>query len=305
MNSAPDHPLIEPFKEMLLAARGASKHTVEAYGRDLADFSAFCKGALHTAAQGDIERYLAGLQKRHYAPRSVARRLSALRQFYRFLHEEGERQDDPTLGLETPKQPKSLPKMLPVEAIGQLLKPLEQDRRPEAIRLYAMIALLYATGLRVSELVSLPLAAAQHLLKSGEPFLLVRGKGDKERLVPVNPQALAALRRYLEIREMFVRHKGQEPWLFPSGGRQGYLTRQRFGQLLKEVAMNSGLDPQKISPHVLRHSFASHLLAGGANLRVIQELLGHADIATTEIYTHVQPERLMQLVREHHPLSNL
>lgn len=294
--------MIERFLEMMAAERGAARHTLESYQRDLEHFAQRVK-AIEKADGVDVERYVAWLHKQHYSPRTIARRLSSLRQYYRFLFEEKVRQDDPMLGVETPKQPKSLPKLLSVKEIATLLAALDGEDLPEHRRLRAMLSILYATGLRVSELVSLPLAAASHLLTSGEPFLLVKGKGGKERLVPVNQQAIEALKQYLDARGVFVQTKGPNKWLFPSTSAQGYLTRQRFGQLLKQVAIEAGLDPARVSPHVLRHSFASHLLAGGADLRVIQELLGHADISTTEIYTHIQPEKLGELVRQHHPLA--
>ena len=293
---------VEQFLEMMAAERGAAAHTIAAYRRDLKDFAAFCKAPLK-ATMSDIERYLGTLHKERYSPRTIARRISALRQFYRFLCEEGLREDDPTQHLETPKQPKNLPKMLSLDEIQQLLAQLSASDTPEDIRLRTMIDLLYASGLRVSELVSLPVASANQIVRTGEPFLRVVGKGNKERLVPVNERAIASLHRYLGVRGVFATELKGSKWLFPSSAAQGYLTRQRFGQLLKLVALDAGLDPARVSPHILRHSFASHLLAGGADLRVIQELLGHADISTTEIYTHLQPERLEALVKQHHPLA--
>jgi len=297
--------LLERFLEMMAAERAAAAHTLEAYQRDLTDCAEKLKKPLESLDLLQLQDYLAGLYAQHYSPRTIARRLSSLRQFYRFLVEEQLRPDDPTQGLDTPKQPKTLPKMLSAQEITQLVRFLaEEGDEPASLRLRAMVELLYASGLRVSELVSLPLSAAQRLIKSDEPFLIVTGKGSKERLVPVNAQAIASLRCYLAVRGVYIREKPQERWLFPSSGEQGYMTRQRFGQLLKEAALNAGLDPSRVSPHVLRHSFASHLLAGGADLRVIQELLGHADISTTEIYTHIQPDALMELVRSKHPLSS-
>ncbi len=294
--------LIETFIEMLAASRGAARNTCEAYTRDLNDFHTFSKGALLTADTALIQSWQAGLHRQHYSPRSIARKLSAVRQFYRFLYEEGHRADDPTAGLEAPKQPKALPKLLSGDEIAQLLRSLAASEKEDDIRLRAMVELLYASGLRVSELVSLPFLSVQRLLLSGDPLLLIKGKGSKERLVPVHDQAMASLKAYLAIRSRWIKNKADEKWLFPSGAEQGYLTRQRFGQLLKAAALNAGLDPSRISPHVLRHSFASHLLAGGADLRVIQELLGHAHLATTEIYTHLLPEKLRELVAKH-PLA--
>ncbi len=295
---------ISSFIEMLQAERGVAHNTIAAYSRDLNDFAAYNDGVLPSASKCHIERYIAYLQRKGYSARSIARRISALRQYYRFLCDEKVRADNPCLDITVPKQPKTLPKMLSVDEIGKILDYLRQDNSNDSIRLYAMISLLYATGVRVSELISIPIAAVNHLLKSGEPFLLIKGKGNKERLVPVNQSAIDALCNYLSIRDSFVKNPSQQKWLFPSSGKQGYLTRQRFAQLLKSAAIRAGLDGNRVSPHILRHSFASHMLAGGANLRVIQELLGHSDISTTEIYTHIQPDRLMQLVQEHHPLAS-
>jgi integrase/recombinase XerD len=299
---ASDKALIEQFLEMLVASRGAARNSREAYERDLTDFASFYKNDLLTAQKNNLEAWLADLHKRQYSPRSIARKLSALRQFFHFLYEEEHRADDPTTQLDSPKQPKSLPKLLSGAEIAQLLTHLTANDTPEGLRLRAMVELLYASGLRVSELVSLPYASANRLLKSGEPLLLIKGKGGKERMVPVHGQAQASLKAYLAIRGLWIKTKGDEKFLFPSGSEQGYLTRQRLGQLLKAAALDAGLNPARISPHVLRHSFASHLLAGGADLRVIQELLGHAHLVTTEIYTHIMPEKLRALVAQH-PLA--
>jgi integrase/recombinase XerD len=297
--------LIERFTEMLVAERGASVHTVDAYRRDLSDFCQSYKGELEAVTTEQLEKYLTKLAKQAYSPRTVARRVSALRQFFAFMAEEGVRKDNPAVTLTTPKQPKSLPKMLTGEEIVKLLQWLEVSDTPETIRLTAMIELLYATGMRVSELISLPLLAVEGALRGREPLILVRGKGNKERLVPVHDKALAAVKNYVEVREHFVRSPQQAKWLFPAhwNSDKPHLSRQGFARLLKQAAIEAGLEPTRVSPHVLRHSFASHLLEGGADLRVIQELLGHANIATTEIYTHLQPERLRKLVAEKHPLS--
>ncbi len=294
--------LIERFLEMMVAERGASRNTVEAYQRDLDR-----KRDLLSVGRQTIEDYITMLGMEGFAARSVARKLSSLRQLFHFLYNEKEREDDPAATIEGPKQSRSLPKLLSLEEIKLLLdSPTTTNDTPEAIRLRSMIELLYASGLRVSELVSLPLAGGEGVVNSDAdvPFLSVTGKGRKERLVPLNAQAVECLRRYLAVRPCFIRNNEKSSqWLFPSRSQGGHITRQRFGQLLKEAAISGGVDPEKVSPHVLRHSFASHLLAGGADLRVIQELLGHADISTTQIYTHVQGEKLTELVQENHPLA--
>jgi integrase/recombinase XerD len=233
------------------------------------------------------------------APRTLARRLSAIRQFFRFLLTDGVRQDDPTSGLDTPRLGRPLPKVLTESEVARLIETAEAWPDEEGVRLRGILELLYATGLRISELVTLPLAAAQR-----DPrFLLVRGKGGKERVVPLSPPSRQALTAYLSCRKHFLPEGQVSRFLFASRGREGHLTRQRCGQLLKELALGAGLDPARLSPHVLRHAFASHLLDHGADLRSVQQMLGHADIATTQIYTHVQGERLRRLVEAAHPLA--
>ncbi len=308
MSTPTNHQTIEAFLEMLLAERGAAKNSIDGYRRDLDGLAEFLKKtALVNADANQLEDYLADLSKRGYAPRSVARKLSALRQFYRFLYTDDYRQDDPSAMLSAPRKGKALPKVMSVDQVAGLLKAASEDESPDGIRLWAMLEVLYASGLRVSELVALKTRAVLH----GEgnkveinPYLIITGKGNKERLVPLNPSAIEALQRYLAIRSYFMA-KGQEssPWLFVSNSKQGYITRQRFGQMLKQLAIEAGLDPSSLSPHTLRHSFATHLLGGGADLRVIQELLGHSDISTTQVYTHVNQQQLSQLVEAHHPLS--
>jgi integrase/recombinase XerD len=295
--------MIQPFLEMMAASRGASHNTLQAYQRDLEGLQEAVKKPIEKVQTADILDYFAKLNRDGMSARTVARKLSAIRHYFRFLCEESVREDDPSQSVEMPKLPKNLPKMLAAEDIKTLLNHLQEDDDPEDLRLAAMVEILYASGMRVSELVSLPVAPARQVLASGEPFLLIKGKGGRERLVPLGARAVNALQAYLAVREVFVKDRSQQRWLFPSNSQEGYLTRQRFGQLLKAAAMDAGLNPSSISPHILRHSFASHLLAGGADLRVIQELLGHADISTTEIYTHIQPERLIQLVQDHHPLA--
>jgi integrase/recombinase XerD len=289
---------------MLAAERGASHNTLEAYRRDLGDFRSTA-GALADAAAADIRRYLSALAKRGFAPSSQARRLSALRQFFRFLVAEGIREDDPASAAERPKPRRALPKVLTVADVDRLLEAARTGpdaaktpaRRLAALRLAALLELLYATGLRVSELVSLPSSAG----RSGRPFVAVKGKGGRERLVPLNQSAQTALKEYLDAGASLERP--QSRWLFPADSARGHMTRQAFARDLKEVAARAGLDVSKVSPHVLRHAFATHLLSGGADLRVVQTLLGHADISTTQIYTHVLDDRLKQLVNEHHPLA--
>jgi integrase/recombinase XerD len=291
---------LEAFLEMLSAERGASGNTVEAYGRDLEDYETFLarSGEAPEMAGADaIRRYLGRLAKAGLAPRTVQRRLSALRQFHRFLVAEGRRSDDPTQLIDGPKQGRHLPKVLAEGEVERLLAAAHAKEGLAGLRLAAMLELIYATGLRVSELVGLPLSAA---LRAREA-LAVRGKGGKERLVPLGEPAREAIGRWIEARPACLGEGESSPWLFPSRG--GHLTRHRFAQELKALAAEAGIDRRAISPHVLRHAFASHLLAHGADLRSVQEMLGHADIATTQIYTHVLPERLARLVREHHPLA--
>jgi integrase/recombinase XerD len=299
--SHPPSRQIESFLEMLVAERGAARNTVEAYGRDLEDYTKFLARIGETPASAGAEcirRYLGRMGRKNFAPRTMQRRLSALRQLHRFLAAEGVRPDDPTQLIDGPKQGRSLPKILTEEQVERLLAAAHAKDGLSGLRLAAMLELIYATGLRVSELVGLPLAAA---LRAKE-VLIVRGKGGKERLVPLGEPARDAVRRWIEAREASeTEGKRASPWLFPS--RDGHLTRQRFAQELKGLAVEVGIDRRAVSPHVLRHAFASHLLAHGADLRSVQEMLGHADIATTQIYTHVLSERLSRLVREHHPLA--
>jgi integrase/recombinase XerD len=286
---------------LVAADRGAARLTLAAYRNDLVDLSGFLAArgaALDTAGAPMLHDYLAASATRRLAPRTVARRLSAIRQFYRFLLTDGARGDDPTSGLDTPRLGRPLPKVLTEAEVGRLIATAAAWQE-EGVRLRCLLELLYATGLRVSELVTLPLAAAQR-----DPrFMLVRGKGGKERIVPLSPPSRQALAEYLTARKDFLPDGGASRFLFPSRGREGHLTRQRCGQLLKELALGANLDPARLSPHVLRHAFASHLLDHGADLRSVQQMLGHADIATTQIYTHVQSDRLRRLVETAHPLA--
>ncbi len=285
---------------MLAAERGAAALTLDAYRRDLADFDGYLKGgSIARAGADDIRGYMKRLDATGMAPRTAARRLSALRQFFKFLLVEGIRADDPTAVIDAPRQGRPLPKILSEAEVTALIETARRDESPEGIRLSAMLELFYASGLRVSELVALPLGTVAR----GERAIIVRGKGDKERLVPLGEQALAALRDYLAIRPLFLAEGQVSRWLFPSRAASGHLTRMRCGQLLKDLAVKAGIDPAKLSPHVLRHAFATHLLGHGADLRSVQQMLGHADISTTQIYTHVDVDRLTTLVKTHHPLA--
>lgn len=301
--------VIEPFLEMMSAERGASRNTLDAYRRDITQFSDFLdsrKAAFETCEARDIESYLSDLHKRGIAARSVARKISAIRQLFHFLYSEKIRNDDPTTTLDTPKQPKSLPKMLLAEDVLKLIEAARKNASAEALRLIAMLELLYASGMRVSELVNMKASAVAGIRasgKAGAQFISVLGKGRKERLVPIHAKAAAALLDYLGVRSNFLKEGESSPWLFPAYRKGKPISRQFFATQLKDLAISAGIDPEKVSPHVLRHSFASHLLEGGADLRVIQELLGHADISTTQIYTHVQQEKLKKLVEENHPLA--
>ncbi|OLP42843.1 site-specific tyrosine recombinase XerD [Rhizobium oryziradicis] len=300
---------IEAFLEMMSAERGAAGNTLISYEHDLNDLHGFLKErqvSVMEAASADLSAYLADLAKRGFEASSQARRLSTMRQFYKFLYAEGLRSDDPTSILDAPKKGQSLPKILSIAQVDKLLllaaeeAELEGPDRLNRLRMLALLELLYATGMRVSELVSLP----ANVLGKQERFLVVRGKGNKERLVPLSRSAIEALKRYGEARGHHQEKTGKESgFLFPSISKEGYLPRQVFARELKDLAIRAGLNADAVSPHVLRHAFASHLLENGADLRVVQELLGHSDISTTQIYTHVLEERLQMLVQTHHPLA--
>lgn len=294
---------LEAFLEMLSAERGAAVHTLDAYRRDLLDYAGFVRKRGRGLANGkadDVRAYLASLSQAGFKSSTQARKLSALRQLHRFLVDEDVRADDPTSAIESPKRGRPLPKVVTETQTQDLIDAAAALDGPEAIRLLCIVELLYASGLRVSELVSLSLAAV-----AGERrMLLVKGKGGRERLVPLGAPAREAINAYLKVRARFLPPAERaQRFLFPSRGREGHLTRRRVGQLMKDLAVKAGVDPRKLSPHVLRHAFASHLVAHGADLRSVQQLLGHADIATTQIYTHVQDERLRKLVAEKHPLA--
>lgn len=298
----PSLPSLEMFLEMMTAERGASDNTVESYRRDLVDLGGYLTRRRVNETQvdeGGLRAYLGDLAKRGMSAGTQARRLSAIRQFFRFLYGEGIRGDDPASHLDGPRLPKPLPKYLSVEEVDLLLAAADADGTPEGLRLQALVELLYATGMRVTELVTLPLNA----LSRDMPVLIVRGKGSKERMVPLSEPAREAIDVYRTVRGDFLKGKADARYLFPSDSKEGHLTRQRVGQLLKALALNAGIDPAKLSPHVLRHAFATHLVSNGADLRAVQLMLGHADIATTQIYTHVLNERLRQLVEQVHPLA--
>jgi integrase/recombinase XerD len=293
---------VESFLEMLAVERGASPRTLEAYRRDLDDVQGVLKSDPAKADIDQLRRYLDHMNRMGLAPRTAARRLSCLRQFFKFLYAEGVRSDDPAASLESPRLGRPLPKYLTTEEVERLLAAARAFDARKGLRATALLELLYATGLRVSELVSLPLAA----LPRHKPTIIVRGKGDKERMIPVGEAALAALTAYLPARESYIPPPAKTSrWLFPSDSGDGHLTRAGFALMLKDIAAAAGISPSRVSPHVLRHSFATHLLANGADLRTLQQMLGHADISTTQIYTHVLDERLRRLVADNHPLANL
>ncbi len=315
---ANDGRLIELFLDMLAAEQGAGRNTLDAYQSDLSDLAAFLGHAQTSLAEADthvLRAYLIDLDSRGYKSSSVARKLSALRHLFRFLLAERIRSDDPAAILAGPKRGRGLPKVLSIAEVDRLLTtaktmaeaPGSTAQRMRAARIYCLLEVLYATGLRVSELVSLPIAAARRDAR----MIAVRGKGNKERLVPLNESAKQAIAHYLAAlaahgdgREGEAPRRAPPPkWLFPSSGDSGHLTRQHFARELKELAVAAGLSARLISPHVLRHAFASHLLHNGADLRIVQTLLGHTDISTTQIYTHVVEERLKSLVRDLHPLA--
>ncbi len=295
--------LIEAFLEMMSAERGAGVNTIDAYRRDLQDFAPHPKKGLMGASRDEIKSWLVRLSAGGLAASSQARRLSALRQFYGFLFAEEMRADNPTEAVDSPRASRPLPKILTAAEMEAMIAvaAAQAEQNAEGKRLLAIVEMLYAAGLRVSELAGMPLAS----IKGKENFVLVRGKGGKERMAPLNQNARAAIKSYLDVRAEFLPKNlpRAERFLFCSRGKEGFLTRQRLHQLLKGLALKAGLDPAKVSPHVLRHAFATHLVEGGADLRSVQTLLGHADIATTEIYTHVAKDRLRRVVEKSHPLG--
>lgn len=303
--------LLRDFLDMMAAERGSSRNTLQAYERDLEDYLAFLAsdgtGAL-ACATPQVRAYLVDLEQRGAKATTAARKLSAMRQFHAFLYREGRRPDDPTAVVEGPKRGLRLPKVMSIDEVDRLLaqaaEGIDDEARPGtqrlgAARLSALLELLYATGLRVSELVQLPATA----VRPGKDTMMVRGKGNKDRLVVITGAAQAAVARYVALRDR-LRPRDQSRFLFPAEGESGHLSRQVFARDLKTVAAQALIAPERVSPHVLRHAFASHLLQNGADLRVIQQLLGHADISTTQIYTHVLDERASAMVRDLHPLQD-
>jgi integrase/recombinase XerD len=310
--TASERQLISLFLDMVAAERGGATNTLNAYSRDLGDLTGYLatrRRTISSATTADLRGYLAALADRGFAASSAARRLSAIRQLYRFLFAEGHRSDDPAAIIEGPKRGRPLPKVLSVAEVDRLIAAARQAvdarkttdlARLRALRLTCLLELLYASGLRISELIALPASAARH----DDDMLIVRGKGGKERLVPLNCAAKSAMRDYRAALIQWSRDQApQSKWLFASFGEDGHLTRQHAARELKALAVAAGLRPEQVSPHVLRHAFASHLLHNGADLRVVQTLLGHADISTTQIYAHVLDERLKSLVRDLHPLG--
>lgn len=293
----------EAFLEMMAVERSAARNTITAYSKDLTDASGFLAGRgrdLADASLEDIEAYFGSLSARGLASSTAARRRAAVRQFYRFVLGEGWRKDDPSRRVDAPKKGRPLPRVLTREEVDKLIAAAGEKDGAQGLRLACMIELLYASGMRISELIALPLAA----LARDPAYLIVRGKGGKERLAPLNEKARTAVRAYLTQRKAFVPKGAKDnPWLFASRSKGGRLTSRRFSQLLEEAARDAGIDTAKVSPHVLRHAFATHLLEGGADLRVVQTLLGHADISTTQIYTHVAEGRLREVVETRHPLA--
>jgi integrase/recombinase XerD len=312
----PTPTIIEQFLEMLSAERGASANTIDAYSRDLSHFASFVHRrdrALDAATTDDITNFITAMVEEGLAASSRARRLSALKQFFRFLVAEGLRGDDPAGLVGGPKREAALPKTLTIDEVDKLLLAARQKvdearngQRAKALRLYCLLEILYATGMRVSELVALPRSA----LLGDERMLTIKGKGGRQRMVPLNLAAQEALFLYRQERDAALAAgddsdeiDASSPWLFPSWGQQGHLTRQRLAQELKLLAKRADIEPSRVSPHVLRHAFASHMLERGADLRAVQKLLGHADISTTQVYTHMREGHLRKMIHEHHPLS--
>lgn len=294
---------LDAFLEMMAVERAAARNTLTAYAKDLADTSGFLAGRgrdLADAAAEDLEAYFEALGARGLSPATAARRRASVRQFYRFVLGEGWRADDPSRRVDAPRQGRPLPKVLDRNEVDRIIASAAARDGAQGLRLAAMVELIYASGLRISELTGLSLSA----LARDPAYLIVKGKGGKERLAPLNAAARSAVKAYLEVRKSFL-SKGDaaNPWLFPSRGAARRLTPRRFAQLLDEAARDAGIDPARVSPHVLRHAFATHLLEGGADLRVVQTLLGHSDIATTQIYTHVAGEHLREVVETKHPLG--
>lgn len=303
-----DSSYIESFMEMMTVERNAANNTCISYKNDLDDFLAFCKKykkTLDKVQNNEIREYIIYLSNEKLDTKTIARRISALRQFFQFLFTENIISDNPALNIDLPKTSKTLPGVLSEQEVDSLIKACYQDGSPEGLRLTALLEILYASGMRVSELVTLKISDVQTKNNNNEikSYIIVKGKGNKERLVVIHDKAIIALQEYLKNISIFTDNKN-EKWLFPSKiSSEGHITRQYFGKLLKKLAIDSGIDPSKLSPHKIRHSFATHLLNHGADLRVIQELLGHKDIGTTQIYTHVSNEQLKSVVYKLHPLA--
>lgn len=297
----------EAFLEMLIASQGRSLATKTSYQTDLQDFFKFAakqKWRMEEITPQEVVAYFAG--RRDWSSSTLARKRSALTQWFKFLVSEKIRKDNPVLLTPSPKRARDLPNVLSKDEVQRLITEVKGTGSAEDVRMTALLELIYASGMRVSELVTLRLDHIQRDPKKREsilPYFMVRGKGDKDRIVPLHASAVEALQNYLAVRAQFIPSHGDSKYLFASNGKKGHLTRQRFGQLLKQLCIDAGVDPERCSPHTLRHSFATHLLEGGADLRVIQELLGHADIGTTQIYTHVSSARLERAVSAHHPLA--
>lgn len=297
---------IESFLEMMIAQFQASKNTQEAYQRDLVDFSCTVNCLFENITKNQVDDYFKNLNHRHLSAATIARRLSAIKRLYQFLIEEGRIHINILQSFESPKKSQTIPTVMTKEEVLKLITSIAQDVTPRNARLAALLEMLYSTGLRVSELLTIPLRSLtihpkNHTLSD---TLLITGKGNKERIVHLNNAALQSILLYLEHRPYFLKQAGTkgQKWLFPSRSQEGHLTRQRFGQLLKEQALIAGISPDLVHPHALRHAFATHLLQNGADLLVIQKLLGHSDISTTQIYTHVLPIHLQELLTDHHPL---
>ncbi|MDD4519524.1 MAG: site-specific tyrosine recombinase XerD [Alphaproteobacteria bacterium] len=289
---------VENFLEAITAEKGQSPLTIKAYSSDLKDFIAFLGGKkLNIVSQKEVQKYIQTIAKNNLSAKTQARRLSCLREFYRFLFSEGTVKENPTLGIETPRLEKSLPKYLTEKEVISLITEAEK----KDFRLKVMLEILYASGIRVSELVCLPLTA----VLNNQMTLEILGKGQKERIVPLNHHAKKAIEEWLIVRQMHLKPGRESKWLFPSKSKLGHLTRDAFFKQLKKIALLANINPERVSPHVFRHSFASHLLAHDADLRSVQKMLGHSDISTTEIYTHVMEDRLKKIMKTKHPLSHL
>ena len=293
--------LLEDFLQMMSAEKGASLNTLDSYRRDLIQFWEFQGNkTLESISPDDISAFIRNLSQR-YAPKSVARKISAIREYFKFLFSENELRTNPASRLEIPKQPKPLPKFLDEDEISRLFQAAENHKNSKSMRITAMLQLMYCCGLRVSELVTLP----ENCINLDKKQILIFGKGSKERIIPVSDSALEALADYKACRDKFITPGRRSQWLFPSYSASGHLTRDAFYKDLKNLAVEAGIPPSRVSPHVLRHSFATKLLNKGANLRSVQQMLGHSSIATTEIYTHITPPQLIDIVNQNHPLNHL